>query len=407
MNSKTRVQLSTLMFLQYFVWGTWYVTISTYLTNTLHFEPIYVGLSFGTLSIAAMVSPFFVGLVADKYFSTEKVLGFLHVVGGVLLYIASMAKTFSFFYPALLAYTLAYTPTIALSNSISFHQMKDPGKQFPGIRVLGTIGWIAAGITIGQLKLEASVGQLHIGAVASVLLGIYCLTLPHVPPKKAIKASFREILGLDALKLFKNRGFAVVLIASVLTCIPLSFYYSWTNPFLNDIGMEYAATKMTLGQAFEIVFLLIMPFFFAKLGVKKMLMLGMTAWILRYLLFAYGNVGPLEWMLYLGIILHGICYDFFFVTGQIYVDKKAPDYLKASAQGMITFATYGLGIFIGSWFAGKMVGLYTIEQNNQVIHQWTNIWYIPTIIAIGVLIFFILLFREKQDVTEGEVQAAV
>jgi nucleoside transporter len=399
MNFKVRLQLSTLMFLQYFVWGAWYVTITTYVTTTLHFKPIEAGLIFGTFSIAAMISPFFVGLVADKYFATEKTLAILHLLGAIVFYLLTFVKSFGLFYAGLLVYALCYTPTMALSNSLSFHQMQDPGKTFPGIRVLGTIGWIAAGMTIGFMKVESSVVQLYVAAIVSAILGLYCFTLPHVPPKKDTKATFREIIGLDALKLFKERAFAIIIIASVLTCIPLSFYYSWTNPFLNEIGMKFAASKMTMGQMSEIFFMLVMPFFFIRYGVKKMIMIGMAAWILRYLLFAYGNNENLVWMLYTGIILHGICYDFFFVTGQIFVDKQAPSHLKASAQGMITFATYGLGMFIGTWFSGLIVGLFTTSKGGIDTHTWTQIWLIPMVIAIVVLILFAILFKNSKKVT--------
>jgi nucleoside transporter len=402
MNIKIRLQLSTLMFLQYFVWGAWYVTISTYLTATLHFKPVEVGLVFGTFSIAAMISPFFIGLVADKFFATEKTLAVLHLLGAVIFYLLSFVKSFGLFYTGLLVYALCYTPTMALSNSLSFHQMKDPGKTFPGIRVLGTIGWIAAGMTIGFMKVESSVVQLYIAAIVSAILGLYCFTLPHVPPKKDTKATLREIIGLDALQLFKERAFAIIIIASVLTCIPLSFYYTWTNPFLNEIGMNNAAGKMTMGQMSEIFFMLVMPFFFIRLGVKKMIMIGMVAWVLRYLLFAFGNNENLVWMLYTGIILHGVCYDFFFVTGQIFVDKQAPGHLKASAQGMITFATYGLGMFIGTWFSGLMVGLFTSSESAMITHVWTRIWLIPMVIAIVVLILFAILFRNtKKETAQG------
>jgi nucleoside transporter len=275
--------------------------------------------------------------------------------------------------------------------------MENPGKEFPGIRVLGTIGWIVAMNIIGLFKMEASVQQLYVVSVSSIILGLYCFTLPTVAPKKGTSLSFKEIIGLDALQLLKDKSFLLIFIASILTCIPLSFYYSWTNPFLNDAGMEYAANKMSMGQMSEVIFMLIMPFFFVRLGVKKMIIIGMVSWIARYLLFAFGNIGPLVWMFYIGIILHGLCYDFFFVTGQIFVDKKAPDHLKSSAQGMITFATYGLGMFIGTWFSGLIVNMYTVIENGQQIYQWKNIWYVPTIVATVVLIFFVLLFREKKN----------
>ncbi len=393
MGIKTRLQLSTLMFLQYFVWGTWYVTLNTYLGESLHFTGTQIGLCYGTFAISAMISPFFVGLIADKFFATEKVLATMHILGAILLVIASQAKTFGFFYPSLLLYTLSYTPTMALSNSLSFHQMEDPGKEFPSVRVLGTIGWIAAMNVIGILGYGSSVGQLYVGAVASLLLGFYCFTLPHVPPKKDANVELKEILGFDALKLFKSKSFALLIIASVLTCIPLSFYYGFTASFLSDIGMKYIPNKLSLGQVSEIFFMLILPVFLGRFGIKKVFIIGMAAWLLRYLCFAYGDIDLNVWMIYAGIILHGVCYDFFFVTGQIFVDNKAPKHLKGSAQGLITFATYGLGMFIGTWFAGRTIDYYTIGD----MPEWTRIWLVPAFIAAFVLILFIFLFSEKNS----------
>ena len=391
MKLNIRLQLSTLMFLQYFIWGAWYVTLNTYLGETLQFTATQIGLCYGTFAISAMISPFLVGLIADKFFATEKVLGLMHLLGAVLLIVASQATTFQFFYPALLLYTVSYTPTMALSNSLSFHQMVDPGKQFPGVRVLGTIGWIAANNVIGFLGYTNTVEQLYVAAVVSLLLGLYSFTLPHVPPKKEKKVNIKEVLGFDALSLFKSRAFTTLIIASILTCIPLSFYFGFTASFLSDIGMDYIPNKISLGQVSEIFFMLILPVFLARFGVKRVLFLGMAAWLIRYLLFANGNIGGGVWMIYTGIILHGICYDFFFVTGQIYVDKKAPDNLKSSAQGLITFATYGLGMFIGTWFAGRTIDFLTVDG----IPEWARIWYVPAAIAVVVLILFGLMFREK------------
>lgn len=393
MKLNIRLQLSTLMFLQYFIWGAWYVTLNTYLGETLQFTATQIGLCYGTFAISAMISPFLVGLIADKFFATEKVLGLMHLLGAVLLIVASQATTFQFFYPALLLYTVSYTPTMALSNSLSFHQMVDPGKQFPGVRVLGTIGWIAANNVIGFLGYTNTVEQLYVAAVVSLLLGLYSFTLPHVPPKKEKKVNIKEVLGFDALSLFKSRAFTTLIIASILTCIPLSFYFGFTASFLSDIGMDYIPNKISLGQVSEIFFMLILPVFLARFGVKRVLFLGMAAWLIRYLLFANGNIGGGVWMIYTGIILHGICYDFFFVTGQIYVDKKAPDNLKSSAQGLITFATYGLGMFIGTWFAGRTIDFLTVDG----IPEWARIWYVPAAIAVVVLIMFGLMFREKKN----------
>jgi nucleoside transporter len=380
------------MFLQYFIWGTWYVTLNTYLGETLHFTATQIGLCYGTFAISAMISPFFVGLIADKFFSTEKVLGSMHLLGAVLFIVASRAVTFPLFYPALLLYTLAYAPTMALSNSLSFHQMTDPKKQFPGVRVLGTIGWIVANNVIGWLGYTSSVNQLYIGAVVSLLLGLYSFTLPHVPPKKETEVTVKELLGFDALALFKSRAFVILIIASVLIFIPVSFYFGFTASFMSDLGMDMIPNKISLGQVTEIFFILILPFFITRFGVKKVLFIGISAWLIRFLLFANGNSESGAWLIYTGILLHGVCYDFFVVTSQIFVDEKAPNHLKSSAQGLITFATYGMGMFIGTWFAGRTIDMLTVNG----IADWEKIWYVPSAIAAAVLVVFILLFREKR-----------
>jgi nucleoside transporter len=400
MNPRLYIQLAIMMFLQYFVWGAWYVTMSTYLSTTLNFSGIQIGMAYSTLSIAAMVSPFFVGMVADRFFATERVLGVLHLIGAALLVGASLVQTFMPFYICLLGYLLCYMPTIALSNSLSFQQLQDPGKQFPVIRVLGTLGWIAVGSLIGFMNIEDQASTFQIGAGVSVLLGLYCFTLPHTPPKRtAERATVREILGLDALKLMKNVSFAVLIISSLLICIPLTFYYNFTNLFLNEIGVDNAAFKMTFGQWSELLFLLAMPFLLHRLGVKKVLMIGMACWVLRYLFFSFGDSGSLVWMLYAGIILHGICYDFFFVTGQIYVDKRAPAGLRSAAQGMITFATYGVGFFLGSWASGEVVDMYTLEEAVGVQHNWQSIWLVPAVFSAVVLVVFTVFFREEKEKT--------
>ena len=405
MKLKTRLQLSGMMFLEYFVWGAWYVTLGTYLGATLEFEGSQIGLAYGAFAIAAMISPFFVGMVADRFFPTERVLAVLHLVGAGLLYLLAQVEDFSLFYPVIIAYTLCFMPTIALTNSLSFEHMENPGEEFPGVRVLGTISWIIVGLIIGFMGVESLNTPILLAAGASVVMGLYCLTLPHTPPKsKGQKASISEVLGLDALKLMKDRSFAVLFIASMLICIPLSFYYSFANLFLNNIGVENAAGKMTMGQGSEILFLLLMPLFFKRLGYKKMLMIGMFAWGARYLLFMWGNPTELVWMLYGGIILHGICYDFFFVTGQIYVDERAPKSVKNSAQGLITFATYGVGMFIGSWLSGIIVEANTVVQEDLKNYLWDEIWLIPAILSFIVLVLFTIFFREKSSLKKpGEV----
>jgi len=288
-------------------------------------------------------------------------------------------------------------PTLALSNALSFHNMKDPAKEFPSVRVLGTIGWIAVGQLIGWLGIEASATPLKIAAGSSILLGLYCLTLPHTPPKlKGQPVSVGAILGLDALKLMKDFSFAIFVIGSFLICVPLTFYYAFTNLFLNELGMVNAAGKMTLGQMSEIGFMLVMPFFLSRVGIKKTILLGMTAWVTRYLLFAYGNIDAGVWMLYTGLLLHGICYDFFFVTGQIYVDQRAPVEMRGAAQGFIAFVTLGAGMFLGSWVSGLVVQKYTTAVGNAVTHAWPQIWMVPALGAAGVLALFALFFRPKE-----------
>ena len=403
MNATTRVKLSAMMFLQYFVWGAWYVTMGTWLGETLHFSGEQIGLAAGTTALAAMISPFFVGMVADRFLATERILAALHVIGGVVLILAASQTTFGAFYGVILLYTLCYMPTLALSNSLSFRQMSDPGREFPPIRVLGTIGWIVAGLIIGSLGLEATGTPLKIAGAASVLLGLFCLALPHTPPLETAaskRADWRSIIGLDALKLVGERSFAVFVLGSFLVCIPLQFYYAFANLFLNELNVGNAAGKMTMGQMSEIFFMLVMPWFFLRLGVKWMLLVGMAAWTARYALFAYGNNGDLVWMLYAGILLHGICYDFFFVTGQIYVDRKAPPDLRAAAQGLIAFVTLGVGMFIGSWVSGRVVDAYRIGSGG---HDWQRIWLVPAAGAAVVLVLFALFFRAAETDRETEV----
>ena len=391
MTPSVRVKLSAMMFLQYFVWGAWYVTMGTWLGQTLHFSGEQIGLAAGTTALAAMISPFFVGMVADRFMATERILAGLHVLGGIVLFVASKQTTFGGFYGVLLIYTLCYMPTLALSNSLSFRQMADPGREFPPIRVLGTIGWIVAGLVIGTLGLEATGTPLQIAGGASILLGLFCLALPHTPPlEKAAgtRVTWGDIVGLDALKLMGERSFAIFVIGSFLICIPLQFYYAFANMFLNEIHVSNAASKMTLGQGSELFFMLVMPWFFRRLGVKWMLLVGMMAWTARYAFFAFGNNSDLVWMLYAGIVLHGICYDFFFVTGQIYVDTKAPGDLRAAAQGFIAFVTLGVGMFIGSWASGRVVDAYVTNGG----HDWQGIWLVPAAASGVVLLLFAFFF---------------
>ena len=392
MPHRIRVLLSVAMFFQFFIWGSWFVTMGTYLFE-IGFQGPDIGAAYSTTGWAAIFSPLFVGMIADRYFAAQKVLGFLHLLGGVCLYWAAQITAPGAFFWVLLLYTLCYMPTLALVNSIAFRQMDDPGVEFPNVRVLGTIGWIAAGWLIGLMQIEATAAPLKIAAGASVLTGLFSFFLPHTPPKSSgEKATLSEVLGLKALSLMRERSFAVFAITSLLVTIPLAFYYNFANAFLNEVGMENAAGKMTFGQMSEIIFMVLMPLFFARLGVKKMLLIGMLAWVVRYALFALGNNDALVWMYYGGIILHGICYDFFFVTGQIYVDKKADADLRSSAQGFIALITYGVGILIGAQISGQVVQHYALADGT---HEWAPVWLMAAVMAAVVTVLFALFFKDQ------------
>ena len=396
-----------MMFLNFFVWGAWFVTMGTYLKSIPGVTDVQVGLAYGTQSLGAIIAPFIIGLIADRFFAAQKILGVLHLVGAALMYYISTLDNFAAFYPALLIYMILYMPTLALVNAVSFKQMSNPEKEFSNVRVWGTIGWIVAGLIIGWLSWEKTHSlalTFQMSAIVSVILGIFCFTLPNTPPAKAgTKTSFREIIGLDALSLLKDRNFLIFFFSSLLICIPLAFYYQETNIFLNESNVPSAASKMTLGQMSETLFLFLMPLFFVRLGVKKMLLIGMACWALRYLLFAYGDTGSGMWMLYGGIILHGVCYDFFFVTGHIYTNEKAGEKVRSAAQGMITLATYGVGMLIGFWFAGFIAEKYTLAGGG---HDWKSIWLIPAGIAFAVMLIFGIFFKgrtTKKTVTGLEV----
>ncbi len=399
MKKSTGAKLATMMFLQYFIWSAWYVTMGTYMKENLQSSDVQIGAAFSALAIATMISPFFTGMVADRYFAAQRIIGVLHLAGAVLLFVATTITGNTAFYWAILFYSLLYMPTIALTNSVAFAQMTDPGKQFPWIRVFGTIGWIVAGTLVGNLGIEKSPATFHIAAAGSLVLGLYSFALPNTPPgAKPAGVSASKALGAEALVLFKSKPYLIFFISAVLICIPLAFYYGFANPFLNEIGMNNAAGKMILGQVSEGLFILAIPFLFNRIGVKKMLIIGMSAWVLRYIFFAYGYADPGSWMLYAGIILHGVCYDFFFVTGYMYTEKKAGEKIKNAAQGLFTFATYGLGMFIGTWFSGFIAGRYQVGNT----HDWQTIWLVPAGIATAVLLYFIFFFKEKKDISVAE-----
>lgn len=404
MTFSMKARLSTMMFLEYFIWGAWYVTFGTWLSVSLHFTGQQIGVAAGATAVGAMVAPFLVGLIADTFFATQWVLAGLHLVGAVLLFAASRTATFGPLYITVLFYCLAFMPTLALTNSLAFRQMSDPKAEFGPIRVLGTLGWIIAGLIIGSLRWEPTAHPIQLASAASVLMAVYCLTLPATPPlARDSHSGLKGIFPREAISLLGERSMAVFAAASFLICIPLQFYYAFTNLFLNESGVRNAAGQMTGGQMSELLCMLLIPWFFRRLGVKYMLIAGMSAWVLRYVLFAFGNAGPRMSMLWIGIVLHGICYDFFFVTGQIYIDRKALPALRAAAQGLITFLTYGVGMFVGSWLSGAVVQHYTRPEG---AHDWRAIWNFSALIAAVVLVLFAFTFRDddRESVSRAESQ---
>jgi len=455
--SAPSIRLSVMMFLQFFVWGAWYVTAPRFL-GTIGFSPGDFGWTYSVGPIAGMISPFLVGMIADRFFATERVLGTLHVIGGVVMLAATTQMGTSGASPTIInaiffAHMLCYFPTLALSNSLALHTMTDAEKEFPMIRVFGTIGWIAAGLLIGWQQWGSTVNQFYLAGGVAILLGLYCFTLPHTPPPlKGQEVSARQLLGLDAFALFKNRSFLIFMVSSFLICIPLAFYYQMAERSVYQAGVTDTPTKMTYGQMSEIIFMVLMPFFFKRLGVKWMLLIGMAAWVVRYGLFTAASPASanLHWMLILGIVLHGICYDFFFVTGQIYTDKVAPTSIRSQAQGMLVLFTLGFGMLIGAQVAGYIEAKNTPpeaeqlqaemkplqEQLTQLEEQqqsadgadadptiqtqiddlrasidgknlamlqtkdWPAIWLLPCIAAAVIMVLFGLLFREPTGTTE-------
>ncbi len=397
MVSLVKARLAFMMFLEFFIWGGWYVTVTTWVSQTLHFNGVQTGLISGTTAIGAVLSPFLAGWIADNLMAAQYMLALLHIAGAVLLYLASTQVHFGPLYWLVLAYAVLYMPTLGLANAIAFRQIKDPKAEFAPIRVLGTFGWICAGLIVSHFHADATAFPLRLAAGASVVMAIYALSLPHTPPQATEPFSVGNLFPVEVRRMFRDRSFLIFAIASFAICIPLQFYYAFTNPFLNQIGVADAAGKMTGGQMSELGCMLLIPWFFRRLGVKGMLSAGMLAWVLRYVLFAYGDPGPGVWMLWLGILAHGICYDFFFVTGQIYTDRKAPFAYRSAAQGMITLITYGVGMLVGSWLSGVVVDHYASTlADGSAAHNWRAIWLVASGCSVVVLLLFLAIFKDNE-----------
>ena len=413
MNTTIRIKLSIMMFLEFFIWGAWFVTLGTFLASNLNASGAETASVFSTQSWGAIIAPFIIGLIADRYFNAEKILGILHLAGAFLMYQMYVSNDVGVFYTYVLSYMILYMPTLALVNSVSFNQMKDPEKEFANIRVWGTIGWIVAGLSISYLFHWDSTEGISQGllkntfllaGIAAFVLGLFSFSLPKTPPKVASteKIKIGDILGLDALKLLKDKNFAIFFISSILICIPLAFYYQNAHPFLTHAGLENPTGKMAIGQISETLFLLLLPVFFVRFGFKKTILLGMLAWAIRYVLFAFGDGQELSFMLIIGIALHGICYDFFFVAGQIYTNSKAGEKYKSAAQGLITLATYGIGMLVGFIVAGYITDNYKMVDGSV---DWKMVWIIPAGIALAVFLLFAFFFNDKST-NEAEVTAS-
>ena len=401
-----RARLGLMMFLQFFVWGAWFVTLGTFLATNLDATGAQTGMAFATQSWGAIVAPLFIGLIADRFFNAERILGLLHLAGAALLWAMHVAGDFAAFYPAALAYMVVYMPTLALVNAVAFRQMSDPAAEFAAVRIWGTIGWIVAGLAISYVfawddAARMAQGMLRntflLAAIASLALGLYSFTLPATPPRARGVQELRELFGADALGLLRDRDFAVFFCSAILICVPLAFYYQNANLFLAETGVTNPTGKMTLGQISEAGFILLLPWCFRRIGIKFTLLAGMLAWSLRYVLFGFGDAGEGVWMLLLGIALHGVCYDFFFVAGQVYTDARAGERFKASAQGLLTLATYGLGMLIGFAVAGEITDRYAQAGS----HAWQSVWLFPAGLAFAVFVLFLVLFRDPAERTQG------
>ncbi len=408
MQSTLKIKLSVFMFLQYLAWSSWYVSLGAYVT-ALKFEGGQVGLAYGAFAIGSMISPFFVGLIADRYFASEKMLAVLGVLGGLVLFALPSFTVFSSFYPALIVYCALFAPTLALGNSLSMHQLADSSADFPRIKIWSAIGWIAGGWSISLLHAEQTAAQYYFAGGVSILMGLISLALPHTPPKKVGQSvSVGEVLGLDALALMKKPSFSIFIVCMFLICIPLYFYFVNIGVYLTELHWDNFAAKLTLAQVSDVVFLFLLALMLKTLGYKKTIFLGILAWCVRYFLLA-GSVSMLglqTMMIYGAIVLHGVCYDFLFIAGQLYVDAEANERIRGACQGFIAFILWGIGSFVGTLLAGIVMAQHTIKSPEGVVtHDWQPIWMTPAIGAAVVLVIFLIFFRDPPKATPPDIIA--
>ncbi len=395
------------MFLQYFIWGCWYVSMGAYLESALHFDGQQIGLAYGAFAIGAMVSPFLVGLIADRFFASEKLLSVLGILGGVLLFLLPHCQSFGTFYSLLIAYCALYVPTLALGNSLSLSHLANAKTDFPRVKLFSSVGWIFGLVAVNAMGGATSPTQFYLAGAASIFFGLYSLILPHTPPTKAgADVRLGEVLGLDALALLKKRSFAIFILCMFLICIPLYFYFVNLGQYLTELRWENMLVKTSLAQVSDVVFFLLLPFFLRRLGYKRTILLGIACWIARYFSLSVSATGG-EWaigLIFIAILLHGACYDFLFIAGQLYVDDEAGPRMRGAAQGFIAFILWGVGNFVGSFLAGQVQHHHTLETptSDGITHDWAAIWQAPAWGAVAVLIFFAIFFREPVKRVEQE-----
>ena len=412
MQTGLKIQLAAFMFLQYFIWGSWYVSMATYLANRLKFDGQQVGAAYGAFAVGSMISPFFVGLIADRYFASEKLLGALGLLGGAVLCLLPSATSFGTFYPALILYCALFAPTLALGNSLSLHHLLDAKTDFPRVKALSAVGWIAGGVAVSLLRAEQSAAQFYLAGAVSVAFGLFSFTLPHTPPKKVgAHVSVGEVLGLDALALLKKRSFAIFIGCMFLICVPLYFYFVNMHIYLTEVGWTRVAGKMTLAQVSDVVFMFMLPLMLRRLGYKVTISVGILAWVARYFLLAQSvdaARAAQSAMIFAAILLHGVCYDFLFIAGQLYVDDEANERIRGAAQGLVAFILWGVGAFVGTMLAGRVLAANTlpaVEAGGAIAHDWQRIWMTPAIGAAAVLVVFLVFFRDPRKTAAVEAAA--